>query len=50
MILVGGIQYYFEKDTYISMQYNHFNMLDNNKILEDEFSMGRLVFMFNMNL
>ena len=50
MILVGGIQYYFEKDTYITMQYNHFNMLDNNNILEDEFSMGRLVFMFNMNL
>ena len=34
---------------YITMQYNHFNVLDKNN-LEDEFSMGRLIFMFNMNL
>ena len=48
-ILIGGLQYFLDNDMYITMQYNHFNVLDKNN-LEDEFSMGRLIFMFNMNL
>ena len=49
IILTGGLQYFLDNDMYITMQYNHFNVLDKNN-LEDEFSMGRLIFMFNMNL
>ena len=48
-ILTTGLQYSFSKDIYITTQYNYFNVLDNNN-LEDEFSMGRFIFMFNMNL
>ena len=44
-----SLQYFLDNDMYITMQYNHFNVLDKNN-LEDEFSMGRLIFMFNMNL
>ena len=48
-IVIAGLQYYFEKDTYITLQFNHFNVLDVDNV-KDEFSMKRLVFMFNMNL
>tara|TARA_A100001035_G_scaffold65459_1_gene49909 strand:- start:245 stop:664 length:420 start_codon:yes stop_codon:yes gene_type:complete len=48
-ILTTGLQYSLSKDIYITTQYNYFNVLDNNN-LEDEFSMGRFIFMFNMNL
>ena len=49
IILTEEVQYFLDNDMYITMQYNHFNVLDKNN-LEDEFSMGRLIFMFNMNL
>ena len=48
-ILISGIQYDFKEDIYFTMQYNHFTILD--KIsTNEEFSLGRLVFMFNINL
>ncbi len=48
-ILIGGIQHHFTDDIYFTMQYNQFNVLDKTNTY-DEFSMGRLIFMFNMNL
>ena len=48
-ILIGGIQHHFTDDIYFTMQYNQFNVLDKTSTY-DEFSMGRLIFMFNMNL
>ena len=48
-ILLAGIQHHFTDDIYLTMQYNHFNILDK-KNTYDEFSLGRLIFMFNMNL
>jgi hypothetical protein len=48
-ILIGGLQHHFADNIYFTMQYNQFNVL--NKInASDEFSLGRLIFMFNMNL
>ena len=37
------------EDIYFTMQYNQFNVLDKTNTY-DEFSLGRLIFMFNMNL
>ena len=48
-ILIGGIQHYFTEDIYFTLQYNQFNVLDKTAT-EDEFSLSRLIFMFNMNL
>jgi len=48
-ILMGGIQHHFTDDIYFTMQYNQFNVLDKTNTY-DEFSLGRLIFMFNMNL
>jgi len=48
-VLIGGVQHYFSDDIYFTMQYNHFKVTDKTKVY-DEFSMGRLIFMFNMNL
>ena len=48
-ILIGGIQHHFTDDVYFTIQYNQFNVLDKINTY-DEFSMGRLIFMFNMNL
>ena len=48
-ILIGGIQHHFTDDIYFTMQYNQFNVSDKTNTY-DEFSMGRLIFMFNMNL
>ena len=48
-VLIGGLQYHFTDEIYFTMQYNQFNVLDNTNI-QDEFNMGRLIFMFNMNL
>ena len=48
-ILIGGIQHHFTDDIYFTMQYNQFNVLEKTNTY-DEFSMGRLIFMFNMNL
>ena len=48
-ILIGGIQHYFTDDIYFTLQYNQFNVLDKTAA-EDEFSLSRLIFMFNMNL
>ena len=48
-ILIGGIQHYFTEDIYFTLQYNQFNVLDKTAA-EDEFSLSRLIFMFNMNL
>ena len=48
-ILIGGIQHHFTDDIYFTMQYNQFNVLDKTNT-HDEFSIGRLIFMFNMNL
>jgi hypothetical protein len=48
-VLIGGLQYHFTDEIYFTMQYNQFNILDNTNI-QDEFNMGRLIFMFNMNL
>ena len=48
-ILIAGIQHHFTDDIYFTMQYNQFNVLDKTNTY-DEFSMGRLIFMFNMNL
>lgn len=48
-VLIGGLQYHFTDEVYFTMQYNQFNILDNTNI-QDEFNMGRLIFMFNMNL
>ncbi len=48
-VLIGGLQYHFTDEGYFTMQYNQFNILDNTNI-QDEFNMGRLIFMFNMNL
>ena len=48
-ILLAGIQHHFTDDIYLTMQYNHFNILDKTNTY-DEFSLGRLIFMFNMNL
>ncbi|MDG1426090.1 MAG: hypothetical protein P8P82_01620 [Flavobacteriales bacterium] len=48
-ILIGGIQHHFTEDIYFTLQYNQFNVLDKTAA-EDEFSLSRLIFMFNMNL
>jgi hypothetical protein len=48
-ILIGGLQHHFTDDIYFTMQYNQFNVLDKTNT-NDEFSLGRLIFMFNMNL
>ena len=48
-ILIAGLQHYFTDDIYFTMQYNQFNVLDKTNTY-DEFSLGRLIFMFNMNL
>ena len=48
-ILIAGIQHNFTDDVYFTMQYNQFNILDKTNTY-DEFSLGRLIFMFNMNL
>jgi hypothetical protein len=48
-ILIKRIQHHFTDDIYFTMQYNQFNVLDKTNTY-DEFSMGRLIFMFNMNL
>ena len=48
-ILIGGLQHHFTDDIYFTMQYNQFNILDKTNTY-DEFSLGRLIFMFNMNL
>jgi len=48
-ILIGGLQHHFTDDIYFTMQYNQFNVL-NKTNTHDEFSLGRLIFMFNMNL
>lgn len=48
-ILIAGLQHHFTDDIYFTMQYNQFNILDKTNIY-DEFSLGRLIFMFNMNL
>jgi hypothetical protein len=48
-ILIGGIQHHFTDDIYFTLQYNQFNVLDKTAT-EDEFSLSRLIFMFNMNL
>ena len=48
-ILIAGLQHHFTEDIYFTMQYNQFNVLDKTNIY-DEFSLGRLIFMFNMNL
>lgn len=48
-IFIAGLQYDFKDDIYFTMQYNHFSILDNSSE-NDEFSMGRLIFMFNINL
>jgi hypothetical protein len=48
-ILIAGLQHHFTKDIYFTMQYNQFNVLDKTNTY-DEFSLGRLIFMFNMNL
>jgi len=48
-ILIAGLQHHFTDDIYFTMQYNQFNILDKTNT-DDEFSLGRLIFMFNMNL
>ena len=48
-ILIGGLQHHFTDDIYFTMQYNQFNVLDKTNT-HDEFALGRLIFMFNMNL
>ena len=48
-ILIAGLQHHFTDEIYFTMQYNHFNVLDKTNTY-DEFSLGRLIFMFNMNL
>ncbi|MDG1284020.1 MAG: hypothetical protein P8N46_05120, partial [Flavobacteriales bacterium] len=48
-ILIGGIQHHFTEDIYFTLQYNQFNVLERTAA-EDEFSLSRLIFMFNMNL
>ena len=48
-ILIAGLQHNFTDQIYFTMQYNQFNILDNTNT-QDEFNMGRLIFMFNMNL
>jgi hypothetical protein len=48
-ILIGGIQHHFTDDIYFTLQYNQFNVLDKTAT-QDEFSLSRLIFMFNMNL
>ena len=48
-ILISGLQYFFNRDMYLTMQYNYFNIVEKNN-LQDEFSLGRFIFMFNMNL
>ena len=48
-ILIAGLQHHFTEDIYFTMQYNQFNVLDKTNNY-DEFSLGRLIFMFNMNL
>lgn len=48
-ILIGGLQHHFTDDIYFTLQYNQFNVLDKTNT-HDEFSLGRLIFMFNMNL
>jgi len=48
-ILIAGLQHHFTDDIYFTMQYNQFNVLDKTNTY-DEFSLGRLIFMFNMNL
>jgi len=48
-VLIAGLQHHFTDDIYFTMQYNQFNVLDKTNTY-DEFSLGRLIFMFNMNL
>ena len=48
-LLIAGLQHHFTDDIYFTMQYNQFNVLDKTNTY-DEFSLGRLIFMFNMNL
>jgi len=48
-ILIAGLQHHFTDDIYFTMQYNQFNVLDKTNTY-DELSLGRLIFMFNMNL
>ena len=48
-ILIAGLQHHFTDDIYFTMQYNQFNILDKTNT-DDKFSLGRLIFMFNMNL
>ena len=48
-ILIAGLQHHFTDDIYFTLQYNQFNILDKTNTY-DEFSLGRLIFMFNMNL
>ena len=48
-ILIAGLQHHFTDDIYFTMQYNQFNIIDKTNTY-DEFSLGRLIFMFNMNL
>jgi hypothetical protein len=48
-ILIAGLQHHFTENIYFTMQYNQFNVLDKTNTY-DEFSLGRLIFMFNMNL
>ena len=48
-ILVGGLQHHFTDEIYFTVQYNQFNVLERINT-QDEFSMSRLIFMFNMNL
>ena len=48
-ILIAGVQHHFTDDIYFTMQYNQFNVLDKTTV-DPEFSLSRLIFMFNMNL
>ena len=48
-IFIAGLQHQFTDDIYFTMQYNQFNVLDKTNVY-DEFSLSRIIFMFNMNL
>ena len=41
-MLIAGMQHNFTEDVYFTLQYNQFDV--------DDFSMGRLIFMFRVNL
>jgi hypothetical protein len=41
-MLIAGVQHNFTEDVYFTLQYNQFDI--------DDFSMGRLIFMFRVNL